>query len=64
MLVKLPEKNGKVKGGWLFDHEFDEGSKDDLVVLNKWKFRSANCIETPVSAEDRRGILKLLIEIY
>jgi hypothetical protein len=62
MLVKLPKKGGRFKGGWLFDYEFDEMSKDDLVVSNRWKFRSAHCIENPISAETRRGVLKLLIE--
>jgi hypothetical protein len=62
MLVKLPDKDGKFKGGWLFDYELDEMSKDDLVVSNRWKFRSAHCIENPVSAETKRGVLKFLIE--
>lgn len=62
ILVKLPEKNGRFKGGWLFDYEFDEMSKNDLVVSNRWKFRSAHCIKNPASAEKKRGVLKSLIE--
>lgn len=62
ILVKLPEKDGRFKGGWLFDYEFDEMSKNDPVVSNRWKFRSAHCIEKPVSAEEKRRVLKFLIE--
>jgi hypothetical protein len=46
MLVKLPDKDGKFKGGWLFDYEFDGMSKDDLVVSNRWKFRSGIVLKT------------------
>jgi hypothetical protein len=62
ILVKLPEKDGRFKGGWLFDYEFDEMLKNDLVVSNRWKFRSAHCIEKPGSAEEKRRTLKFLIE--
>ena len=64
ILVKLPEKDGGFKGGWLFNYEFDELSKDDPVVSNRWKFRSAHRIDKPMSDEDKRGALKIENGIY
>ncbi len=58
ILVRLPGKNSRFKGGWLFDYEFDELAKNDPVESNRWKFRSAHCIDKPISIKAKRPLLK------
>jgi hypothetical protein len=60
MLVSLPDMGASFKKGWLFDYEFDEHSKDNLVVSRRWKFRSAHKIDDPISVDDKRKCLEIL----
>jgi len=64
ILVRLPEKRFRFNGGWLFDYEFDELARNDPVLSNRWKFRSAHRIDRPVSDKEKRRFLKLEFGIY
>jgi hypothetical protein len=61
MLVSLPDMVASFKTGWLFDYEFDEHSKDNLVVSKRWKFRSAHKIDELILVEDKRKCLEILL---
>jgi hypothetical protein len=61
MLVSLPDMDASFTKGWLFNYEFDKHSKGNLVVSRRWKFRSAHKIDDPISAEDKRKCLGILL---
>jgi hypothetical protein len=61
MLVSLPDMGASFNKGWLFDDEFEKHSKGNLVVSRRWKFRSAHKIDDPISVEDRRKCLEILL---
>jgi hypothetical protein len=63
MLIRLPDINAAIFG-WLFEYEFEESLKDELLISRRWVFKRARNIQEPRTAEKKRESLEGFIAAY
>jgi hypothetical protein len=61
MLVILPDRNASFTGGWLFDYVREDALMSQPVLSNQWRLRSAHRIDAPLSAEEKKKQLELIL---
>lgn len=54
--------NSKLDGGWLFEYEYDTASEKDPIISRRWRFRSAHEIDAPMTAEQKRQRILLMLK--
>lgn len=62
MLVRLPDMNAMLGGGWLFDYQPEPTLASHPIESMRWRFRSAHKIDSPVSTQGKRLRLQLMLQ--
>ncbi|KAH9986983.1 hypothetical protein F4779DRAFT_291034 [Xylariaceae sp. FL0662B] len=61
MLIALPDHDAELKGGWLFEYEFEDSRKGHPVPPCRWGYRTAHKIDIPTTVEEKRARLESLL---